>query len=116
MSCRWVEASRHDILSIKNSSFILSPDWKLGFGDIKWIGTSVDLWVSTLCEYENVIVQKKFHVFTRNERKANGETVFSLLLKAGQSQYEPAEFGTLAAQTLFDGTTAVSCFVKINNK
>ncbi len=36
-------SQRHDILSIKNSSFILSPDWKLGCGDTEGIGTSVDL-------------------------------------------------------------------------
>lgn len=45
MSCRWVEASRHDILSIKNSSLILSPDWKLEFGATERIGTS---WI---CEF-----------------------------------------------------------------
>lgn len=56
MSCRWVGASRRDILSIKNSSLILSPDWKLGFGATEQIGTSVDLWVCAPCENGNVLV------------------------------------------------------------
>lgn len=46
-----------------------------------------------------------------NKRKAKGEIVFSLLLKAGakspQSRCQPAAFGTLATQVIFDCTTAV---------
>lgn len=41
--------------------------------------------------------------------------VFCQLLKAGgkspQSQYQPAAFGTIAAQIMSDGTTAGSYFV-----
>lgn len=115
MSCRWVEASMHDILSIKNSSLIPSPDWKLGFGATEQIGTSVDLWVCTLRENENVLVWNKFHILTTNKRGAKGEAVFSQLLKAGGksplSQYQPDAFGTIAAQIISDGTTAGSYFV-----
>lgn len=43
MSFRWVKASRHGILFIKNSSLILGPDWKFGFGATEQTCSLVDL-------------------------------------------------------------------------
>ena len=59
----------------------------------------------------------KFHIRSMNKKKAKGETVLSLLLKAGskspQSQSWAATIGTSATRMIFDSAAAVSCLVKI---